>query len=102
VFAWADVDQRTRATAEALLKGMFPDCGLTPGYRTDAKVDALFHPTRAGTCRIDPAHARQAVLDRVGGNFTSVTAAHRSDLDRAMKRLPLSLSSQPRWLDCSD
>ena len=80
VFAWADVDQRTRATAEALLKGMFPDCGLTPGHRTDAKIDPLFHPTRAGTCRIDPAQAREAVLDRVGGNFTIITAAHRSEL----------------------
>jgi Histidine phosphatase superfamily (branch 2) len=28
VFAWADIDQRTRATAQSLLDGMFPDCGL--------------------------------------------------------------------------
>ncbi len=80
IFAWADVDQRTRATAEALLAGMFPDCGLAPGHLAGAKVDPLFHPTRAGICRIDPARARQAVLDRVGGSFATVISRYRGEL----------------------
>jgi 4-phytase/acid phosphatase len=80
VFAWADVDQRTRLTAEALLVGMFPGCGLAPGYRAGAKVDPLFHPARAGSCRIDPAQARRSVLDRIGGSFASVVSAYRSEL----------------------
>jgi len=80
VFAWADLDQRTRMTAQSLLDGMFPACGLRPGYRGDAKADPLFHPTRAGICRIDPARARQAVLERVGGNFRIVLSAHQSEL----------------------
>ena len=66
VYAWADLDQRTRVTAEALLKGMFPGCDLQAGYLTGAKLDPLFHPTGAGVCRIDLARTRQAVLDRVG------------------------------------
>jgi 4-phytase/acid phosphatase len=80
VFAWADVDQRTRVTAASLLEGMFPGCGLTAGYRAGAKVDPLFHPARAGTCRIDAAQARRSVLDRIGGNFTAVLSSHRSEL----------------------
>src|SRR5436309_122979 len=80
IFAWADVDQRTRVTAEALLAGMFPDCGLKAGYRADAKVDPLFHPTRAGVCRLDPARAKQSVLDRVGGDFTALTSKYRGEL----------------------
>jgi 4-phytase / acid phosphatase len=80
VFTWADIDQRTRVTAQSLLDGMFPDCGLKPGYRGGAKADPLFHPTRAGICRIDPARARQAVLERVGGDFRSVLSAHQSEL----------------------
>ena len=80
VFAWADVDQCTQVTAEALLAGMFPGCGLAPGQRTDANVDPLFHPARAGLCRIDPARARQSVLDRAGGSFTTVSAAYRGEL----------------------
>jgi 4-phytase/acid phosphatase len=80
VFAWADVDQRTRVTAASLLEGMFPGCGLTAGYRAGARVDPLFHPARAGTCRIDAAQARRSVLDRIGGNFTAVLSSHRSEL----------------------
>ncbi len=80
IFAWADIDQRTRVTAQSLLDGMFPDCGLKPGYRGDAKADPLFHPTRAGICRIDPARARQAVLARIGGNFRTVLSAHQREL----------------------
>jgi 4-phytase / acid phosphatase len=80
VFAWADIDQRTRVTAQSLLDGMFPDCGLKPGYRGGAKTDPLFHPTRAGICRIDLGRARQAVLDRIGGDFGTVLATHQGEL----------------------
>ena len=80
IFAWADIDQRTRVTAQSLLDGMFPDCGLRPGYRVDAKADPLFHPTRAGICRIDPGRARQAVLARIGGNFRTVLSTHQREL----------------------
>jgi len=80
VFAWADVDQRTRMTAESLLAGMFPGCGLKPGYRTGAKVDPLFHPTRAGVCRVDPGRARQSVLDRIGGDFGTVLSTYQGEL----------------------
>jgi 4-phytase / acid phosphatase len=80
VFAWADIDQRTRVTAQSLLDGMFPGCALRPGYRVDAKADPLFHPTRAGICRIDPARARQAVLARIGGNFRTVLSTHQREL----------------------
>ena len=80
VFAWADVDQRTRATAAALLEGMFPGCNLEPGYRSGAKVDPLFHPARAGICPIDPSRARQSVLDRIGGSFAGVMSTYQGEL----------------------
>jgi 4-phytase / acid phosphatase len=80
VFAWADVDQRTRLTAQALLDGMFPGCNLEPGYRVGAKVDPLFHPTRAGSCHIDAERARQAVLDRAGGDLATLPARFRAEL----------------------
>jgi 4-phytase / acid phosphatase len=80
VFAWADMDQRTRVTAEALLAGMFPGCGLAAGYRAGAKADPLFHPSRAGSCRIDAARARQSVLDRIGGSFAAVSSTYRGEL----------------------
>jgi 4-phytase/acid phosphatase len=80
VFAWADVDQRTRVTAQSLLGGIFPGCNLKPSYRVGAKVDALFHPTRAGICRIDPARARRSVLARVNGSLATLQATFRAEL----------------------
>ena len=80
ISAWADVDQRTRVTAQSLLDGMFPGCGLEPGYRVGATVDALFHPTYAGVCRIDPARAQQGVLARAGGGLATLQATFRPEL----------------------
>jgi 4-phytase / acid phosphatase len=77
--AWADINQRTRITAQALLDGMFPR-NLAPGYGADAKVDPLFHPTRAGVCRLDLARARQSVIERAGGNFVILNATFRPEI----------------------
>src|SRR5262245_44585777 len=67
VIAWADVDQRTLVTAQSLIDGMFPGCKLAPGSLIDAKIDPLFHPTRAGVCKVDPARARRSVIASAGG-----------------------------------
>jgi 4-phytase/acid phosphatase len=80
VSVWADVDQRTLVTAQSLLDGMFPGCNLTPGSLSDAKVDPLFHPTRAGVCRLDPGRARRAVINRAGGSLPSLQRRLRSDI----------------------
>ncbi len=81
LLAWADLDQRTLATANALLDGMFPGCRVAVGSVTDAKVDPLFHPTRAGVCKIDATRARQNVLARAGGNLASLNQTLGPELD---------------------
>lgn len=80
VFAWEDVDERTELTGQSLLEGMFPGCNLKPEHLAGAKIDPLFHPTRAGVCRIDSARARQAVLHRAGGNFAAMQSRYRSEI----------------------
>src|SRR4029077_3281256 len=80
VFAWADVAQRTLVTARSLLDGMFPGCNLTPGSLVDAKVDPLFHPTRAGVCKVDPARARRSVISSAGGSLASLRRTLRTDI----------------------
>ncbi len=77
VDAWADVDQRTRLTAQALLDGLSPQCGLKERHQADlTKTDPLFHPVKAGLCPIDEALARTAILQRVGGNLQAVLDSH--------------------------
>ena len=70
VAAWADVDQRTRETAQALLEGLYPQCKIIAQYQSDlSRPDPLFSPVKAGVCPIDEAQARNAILKRVGGSI---------------------------------
>lgn len=81
VRVWADVDQRTRASGDALLTGMFPDCGLRAEYshpKADKEPqDQLFHTT---ICPMDAEVARKAVLETAGGSMEELTSRYRRPL----------------------
>ncbi|MCD8340415.1 MAG: histidine acid phosphatase [Burkholderiales bacterium] len=47
----ADNDQRCTKSAEALIEGLYPGCGITVEH-TDKKYSSLFSPLRAGVCEI--------------------------------------------------
>lgn len=67
VYVWADVDERTRKTGEAFLAGFAPGCGLTVHHQQDVKqVDPLFHPLKAGVCKMDSARIQKAVEQQAG------------------------------------
>ena len=51
----ADGEERTEATAEAVLEGLAPGCGFKPVANPSPGIDALFHPVEAGYCALDPA-----------------------------------------------
>ncbi|MGE9985273.1 histidine-type phosphatase [Desulfovibrio sp. SGI.169] len=68
IFVRADTDQRTRATAHALLEGLTPGCAQ--GYAVaDAEPDPLFHPVKAGLYAFDPAAAAKSVLGMTDGGL---------------------------------
>jgi 4-phytase/acid phosphatase len=73
VFVHADGLERTKATAQALLDGLAPGCGLTYRTKPDVRVDGLFHPLEAGVCRLDPLVAQTDVLRRASGDLGRVT-----------------------------
>lgn len=86
----ADTDQRTRATASALLAALAPGCGLR--YSVAAtRHDPLFHPLKAGVCRFDPAAARAAV-EAAGGGLTALAQRLRPSLAviDAVSGMPIS------------
>ncbi|ELM3721806.1 AppA family phytase/histidine-type acid phosphatase [Edwardsiella piscicida] len=67
VYAWTDVDQRTRKTGEAFLQGLAPRCAIAIHHRPDvSQRDPLFHPVKAGSCRLDKAQARRAIEAQAG------------------------------------
>jgi 4-phytase/acid phosphatase len=58
IYLWADVDQRTRATAEALCEGMQSAgaSGITQFRQPTASTDPLFHPFKANCGEPDTKH----------------------------------------------
>lgn len=89
VVAWTDVDQRTRRTGAALLAGMYPRCGNPIlAHQADlSKPDPLFHPQPSASCPMDMAADRAAVLERIGGNFDSVTREYGPQLSLVQETL---------------
>jgi 4-phytase/acid phosphatase len=81
VYVYADVSERTERTAEALLDGLAPGCGIPVRSKSPAKVDGVFHPVAAGVCRIDPLEAQSAVLARIGGDFPGFMKNHEAELE---------------------
>jgi 4-phytase/acid phosphatase len=81
VFFYADVAERTRATAQALLDGLAPGCGLAYASKQGATVDGLFHPVAAGVCRMDAMAAQTAILGRVAGDLNSVAPDFKGPFD---------------------
>lgn len=66
-FVWSSPAPRTQATAKALLEGMFPGCQVPVGHATE-KTDTLFHGSELGLGTPDPAKARAAILQAMGGS----------------------------------
>ena len=85
---YADVIERTMDTARALAGGLAPGCGVPVLSRQPKKVDPLFHPVEAGVCRLDPAAARRAVLQRVHGKLDGF-AASQADAFSALQSVLL-------------
>lgn len=79
VFVRADTDQRTRATARAMLQGLAPGCDT--GYAVaDGRPDPLFHPVKAGLCAFDPATAANDSLSMTGGGLERLHEEYNAPL----------------------
>ena len=68
--------QRTKATAQALLDGMFPGCGLQPGY-VSGKQDALFQANEMPFAALDPVKAKAEILKALGGSVEAAQARYK-------------------------
>jgi len=76
VFVWADVDQRTKATGDAVVQGLAPDCGITVGH-APSDPDRLFDPL-PGVGVVNKVESKDSILGSVGGNFGGLLAAYGS------------------------
>jgi 4-phytase/acid phosphatase len=74
VFIWADVDQRTRATGEAIVQGFAPECGIAVRHAR-GNNDSLFDPL-PGVGVVNKSESTASVLGAVGGSFNGVVQAY--------------------------
>lgn len=66
VYGWADIDQRTRESGNALLQGIAPGCDMRTSHQADLTTyDTVFQPVAAGDCPLDPGAARGAIETRL-------------------------------------
>ncbi len=80
VYVWADVDERTKATASALLDGFAPHCGLVASD-LGAANDPLFHSIpQAG--KADAALSAAAIGGSLGDDPSAIVPAHRLEVAR--------------------
>jgi 4-phytase/acid phosphatase len=85
VEVWSDTDQRTIATGDALLDGMFPGCRIPNGHLARGAKDPLFNPYKRGVA-VDTTTARQAILAHVG-SMQELRLRHGAAFDRLQQVL---------------
>ena len=76
LLAHASPLQRTKATAQALLDGMFPGCGFQPTY-VKGQQDALFQANEMSFAALDPEKAKAQILSALGGSVEAAQARYR-------------------------
>lgn len=94
VYYWANVTQRTIATAKALGEGLQPGCAVDVHTVGEGKADPLFEPVKAGVAKPDLALARASVAGRVGGNLAAWSAGH-ADAIASLDELLMQCDAAP-------
>ncbi len=94
VYYWANVTQRTIATAKALGEGLTPGCENTVHTVGEGNVDPLFEAVGAGVSKPDLALARAAIAGRIGAAPKAWSASHRDAIE-TLDVLLLQCESRP-------
>lgn len=76
ILAHASPMQRTKATAQALLDGLFPGCGFQPTY-VSGNQDPLFQANEMPFAALDPEKARAQILQALGGSVEAAQARYK-------------------------
>ncbi|WP_293367770.1 histidine-type phosphatase [Nevskia sp.] len=88
VVNWSDnAAARIPLSAQALLDGLAPGCGLKAAFAPQTAVDLLFNPVGAGTCPIKAGLAAKAVRKAAGGDLDDAAASIRPVLRRLQEIL---------------
>lgn len=81
IFICADAEQRTMATAGAILEALAPQGGLAPVLSDRAFVYPIFHPVEAGFANFDAVAVRRDILKNAGGSLAALQRELATKLD---------------------
>jgi 4-phytase/acid phosphatase len=93
---WANTDQRTIASAQALAEGFAPGCHIAIGHLPQGSEDPLFHPIEAHTVQW---HAQQAVasIQNSTGGPDVLMASHHDALATMAHVMGCGSQHDPAW-----
>lgn len=97
LYVWADVDQRTLATAAALLDGLAPNCGLSAQHSAE-RNDPLFHALPA-LGKADTTIASAALTGSIGTDPQPVVAAYAAAFTKLDEILGCTHGACPKLSD---
>jgi 4-phytase/acid phosphatase len=93
---WANTDQRTIASAQALAQGFAPGCSIRVGHLPQGSDDPLFHPIEANATAWQAPDAVIAIQRSTGGP-DALIAAHRDALSTMGKVMGCGTQHDPDW-----
>ncbi|HEI8868785.1 histidine-type phosphatase [Serratia sp. AKBS12] len=96
VYVWASPLQRTRATAQALMDGAFPGCGVAI-HAAATEQDPLFQTDKMGLAPLDAERASTAIRQAMGGSPEQVKTRFGADIRRLQAAVCLPQQACPAF-----
>ncbi len=93
---WANTDQRTIASAQALAEGFAPGCRIDVGHLPQGSDDPLFHPIEAKAAAWN-ANDSVASITRSTGGPDTLTGNHADALSAFAKVMGCGTHHDPDW-----
>ncbi|RUL79011.1 histidine-type phosphatase [Dyella choica] len=97
---WANTDQRTIASAQALAQGFAPGCPIQVGHLPQGSEDPLFHPMEAGATAWNAHDAVTSILASTG-EPDALTEPHADALQFMMTVMGCDQRHHPDWCEPS-
>ena len=98
---WANTDQRTIASAQALAEGFAPGCHIPIGHLPQGSEDPLFHPIEAGAVEWTAQQATSSIEASTGGP-DALMASHRDALATMAHVMGCGSQHDPAWCATGD
>ena len=93
---WANTDQRTIASAQALAEGFAPGCRIDVGHLPQGSEDPLFHPIEAGASAWNATDSVASITRSTGGP-DKLTSAHADALSAFANVMGCGTPHDPDW-----